>query len=82
MTDGKIETAGVDPPPVTTIRACVTPDEHAAIRRVARHKMGSTIDDLVRTAVDKHLRDMTGRTLAELAESERSKGKMVQMELF
>ena len=67
---------------MTTIRAEVTRDEHDAVRHVARVKLGTTMDKLVREAVDEHMRRLTGKSLSDLAAEARNRGKWVQGELW
>lgn len=66
----------------TTIRAKVAPDEHDAVRWFSKHKCNTTIEDFVRQAVDAYLVKLAGKGLATLAEENRSRGKLVQEELF
>ena len=67
---------------MTTIRAEVTRDEHDAVRHIARVKLGTTMDKLVREAVDEHMRRLTGKSLSELAAEACNRGKWVQGELW
>ena len=66
----------------TTIRATVTPYEHAVVQRTAKVKHGMTIDEFVRMAVSRQLEATTGNTLADLADAEAKRGRIVQEELF
>lgn len=66
----------------TTIRAKVTPDEHDAVQRVAKRILGITIEELVKCAVDGHLKAVTGKGLAEHAAAIAGQDKYVQGELF
>lgn len=66
----------------TTIRAKVTPDEHEAVRQFAKYRCDTTIEDVVRQAVDAYIAKFTGKSLAELAEENRNRGKIVQETLF
>ena len=70
-------------PEKTTIRARVTPDEHEAIRRTAKLKLGLNIDEFVRLAVDRELIATAGKPLETLAdEAAGRRTKYVQGELF
>ena len=66
----------------TTVRAKVTRGEHDAVKRTAHLKLGMTIEDFVRDAVDRRLQETTGKSLAELSEEITNKPKWVQGELF
>lgn len=66
----------------TTVRAKVTTDEHDAIHRFAKYRCGTTIEDLLRQALDTFLRSSGGKGLAELAAEERNRGRLVQGDLF
>ena len=66
----------------TTIRAKVTPGEHEAVRRVAKHVCNTTIEDFVRQAVDAYLVKACGKDLASLAEEAERRDRFVQGELF
>lgn len=66
----------------TTVRAKVTPDEHYAIHRFAKYRCSTTIEDLLRQALDAFLRSSGGKGLAELTAEARNRGKLVQGDLF
>jgi len=66
----------------TTLRTNVTEDEHEAVRWFARVKCGLTLDEFVRQSVDQNLQKLTGKPLAVLAEEAKTRGKLVQEELF
>lgn len=66
----------------TTVRAKVTPEEHDAIHRFAKYRCSTTIEDLLRQALDAFLRSSVGKGLAELAAESRDRGKLVQGDLF
>lgn len=66
----------------TTLRTKVTEDEHEAVRWFAKVKCGLTIDAFVRQAVDAHLLKLAGKDLATMAAESKTRGKLVQEELF
>lgn len=67
----------------TTVRAKVTLEEHDAIHRFAKYRCSTTIEGLLRQALDSFLRRSSGgKGLAELAAEAMNKGKLVQGDLF
>lgn len=65
-----------------TIRAKVSPDEHAALWRISHERLGTTLGDFVLEAVRAHVERTCGMTLEKAAENCRNAGRMVQLELF
>lgn len=65
-----------------TIRAKVSPDEHIALWRISRERLGMTLGDFVLAAVRAHVEKTCGLTLEKAAENCRNAGRMVQLELF
>lgn len=66
----------------TTLRAKVTPEEHEAVRWVAKVRYNYTLDEFIRLAIDAYLESQTGSGLAKHAEKATTRGKIVQEELF
>ena len=80
MKNTKTETPKQEQP--TTVRASVTHDEHAAIKLVAKTRLGTTIEDLLRRAIDMYLKSTTGKDLITLAEEAANRDKYIQGDLF
>lgn len=66
----------------TTLRVKVTPEEHEAVRWVAKVQHNFTLDEFIRMAIDAYLENQTGSGLAKHAEKVTKRGKIVQGELF
>ncbi len=65
-----------------SVRAAVTPDEHMALWRLARDRLGTTLGAFVKEAVRQHVERTCGTTLEKAAASCANAGRLVQMELF
>ena len=66
----------------TTLRMGVTEDEHAALYEYARKRLNMTVESFLRAAVEAYVVRWEHKSIRELTEAVKSRGKVIQGELF
>lgn len=79
MSEEKDETADKR---TTTLRMGVTEDEHNALYEYARKRLNMTVESFLRAAVEAYVVRWEHKSIKELAEAVKNRGKIIQGELF